>query len=101
MNDANEDLVNVYKVIKNNVDLLIEDLKKHKNEKDYYYEIRKLDRTDAYGQMSDIEKASRIIFLNKTCFKCIMLFFTTTGDYPVDFCIKQKSTFIYTIKIVN
>lgn len=84
INDANEDLVNVYKVIKDNVDLLIEDLKKHKNEKEYYYEVRKLDRTDVYEKMSDIEKASRILFLNKTCFNGLFRV-NSSGEFNVPF----------------
>ena len=42
INDFNEELINVYQVIKNNLDELIADLKKHKNEADYFYSIRKL-----------------------------------------------------------
>jgi DNA adenine methylase len=68
VNDFNEELINVYTVIKNNVDDLIEDLSKHKNEEEYFYKIRGLDRTDEYKNLSDIQKASRFIYLNKTCF---------------------------------
>lgn len=69
VNDINEDLINVYSVIRDNVEELIEDLKKHKNDADYYYEIREKDRDkEKYNQLSNIEKASRIIYLNKTCY---------------------------------
>jgi len=68
INDYNSELINVYDVIKNNVNDLILDLKKHKNENDYFYEIRGLDRTDKFETLSKIERASRVIFLNKTCF---------------------------------
>nr|WP_017727746.1 DNA adenine methylase [Halalkalibacterium ligniniphilum] len=68
INDINSELINTYQVIKNNVDELIEELKKHKNESDYFYEIRNWDRTDEYAQRTAIQKASRIIYLNKTCF---------------------------------
>lgn len=44
INDINSELINAYLVIKNNVDDLIEDLKKHENKSDYYYKIRDLDR---------------------------------------------------------
>src|SRR5690606_9550279 len=60
--------MNVYTVVRDNVGELIEELKKHKNESDYFYAIRKLDRQPDYSQMSDIKKASRIIYLNKTCY---------------------------------
>lgn len=68
INDANKELINVYKVIKNDIDELILDLKNHVNEENYYYDVRKLDRTDGYKNMSDIKKASRILYLNKTCY---------------------------------
>jgi len=68
VNDYNSELINVYNVIKNNIDDLINDLKKHKNEEEYYYKVREMDRTGEIEQLSDIEKASRIIFLNKTCY---------------------------------
>jgi len=67
--DINEELINCFKVIKNNVKELIEILKNHKNEKKYYYQIRSLDRTDrTYKNLSDVEKASRTIYLNRCCY---------------------------------
>ncbi|GAB6011081.1 DNA adenine methylase [Viscerimonas tarda] len=68
INDFNAELINVYQVIKNDVELLIMDLKKHKNEADYFYNIRGLDRSIEYKKLSEVERASRIIYLNKTCF---------------------------------
>jgi DNA adenine methylase len=69
INDLNSELMNVYNVIKNNIDELILDLKKHKNESDYFYKMRELDRDKKkYNQLSDVKKASRILYLNKTCF---------------------------------
>lgn len=69
VNDINEELVNVYTVIRDNLEELIEDLKKHKNERDYFYAIRELDRDkEKYRELSNVERASRIIYLNKTCY---------------------------------
>lgn len=70
INDLNEDLINVYKVVKNNPEELLKLLEEHneKNNEEYYYKIRALDRMNDYDSMSDVEKASRIIYLNKTCF---------------------------------
>ena len=68
-NDVNHEIINVYNIVKNHLDELIEDLKKHKNESDYFYKVRELDRDkDRYAKLTPIEKASRILFLNKTCF---------------------------------
>lgn len=69
INDTNKELVNLYRVIKNNPEELIQDLHRHRNEPDYYYEIRKLDRTaEDFSCLSDVQKASRTIYLNKTCY---------------------------------
>ncbi|HAN19535.1 MAG: modification methylase [Bacteroidetes bacterium GWC2_33_15] len=68
INDFNSELINVYEVIRNNLDELIIDLKKHKNESDYFYKIRGIDRTKEFEKLSKVQRASRIIYLNKTCF---------------------------------
>lgn len=71
VNDINEELMNIYEVIKDNVDELIEGLKRHKikNDKAYFYEIRELDRNrEQYNLLTPVERASRIIYLNKTCY---------------------------------
>ena len=75
INDVNEDLILTYRIIKNDVESLISKL--DKLEKEYltitdqygrsqlFYEIR-----ERYNQHSGdgIERASQLIFLNKTCF---------------------------------
>ncbi|TFH28699.1 MAG: DNA adenine methylase [Promethearchaeota archaeon] len=66
--DFNPVLINVYRVIKNNVEELIELLQLHKNEKEYYYSIREMDRLPEFTAKSDVEKASRTIYLNRCCF---------------------------------
>ncbi len=68
INDFNEELINVYDVVKNNLNELISDLKKHKNDPEYFYEIRGLDRSNDFENLTPVERASRIIYLNKTCF---------------------------------
>ena len=66
--DINEELTNAYTVIKYKTDELIADLEQHIYKKDYYYQIRNVDRTDEYESWSDVRRASRLIYLNKTCF---------------------------------
>lgn len=70
INDASKELINVYKQIKNHSKRLIEILKVHEknHSKEYYYQIRKLDRNASYEKLNDLEKAARFIYLNKTCF---------------------------------
>ncbi|MEF9920713.1 DNA adenine methylase [Anaerorhabdus sp.] len=70
INDFNEELINVYKVIKENPQELIIELMHHKkmNSEEYFYRIRGLDRKNEYTNLSDIERAARIVYLNKTCY---------------------------------
>lgn len=68
INDFNIELINTYEVIKNNVEELIIDLKKHENDSAYFYNLRSLDRTEEFKNLTIIQRASRIIYLNKTCF---------------------------------
>ena len=66
--DTNKELVNCYQVIKSDVDPLIKTLSSHKNEKEYYYNIRDKDRTEKFSQWSKVERASRTIYLNRCCY---------------------------------
>lgn len=69
INDSNTELINCYEVIRDSLDELIEDLKKHENEESYYYEMRELDRTSTYkDNYNKVKRASRILYLNKTCY---------------------------------
>jgi DNA adenine methylase len=59
----------MYEVIRDNVEALILELQKHKNEADYFYSIRDWDRDKKhYTALSNIQKAARTIYLNKTCY---------------------------------
>ena len=64
LSDLNKELVITYNVIKNDVDTLIMSLKKHKNNKDYYLKMRSKNPET----LSDVNVASRFIYLNKTGF---------------------------------
>lgn len=70
VNDLNHELINLYNVIKDNPNELLLLLEEHElnNSEEYFYQIRALDRSESYNEISDIEKAARIIYLNKTCY---------------------------------
>ncbi|MGL5077435.1 MAG: DNA adenine methylase [Waterburya sp.] len=68
LNDLNSNLINAYRVVRDSVEELIENLRQHQNDEEYYYRLRSVERTTHYESLSSIEKASRFIFLNKTCF---------------------------------
>lgn len=84
VNDINYELINAYKVIKTNLEALVADLNKHINEKEYYYKLRDLDRSDKFSSLSPIERASRMIFLNKTCFNGLFRV-NSQGQFNVPF----------------
>jgi DNA adenine methylase len=67
ISDLNSDLVLAYTTIRDRIDALIISLKNHeknyqKNSESYYYSMRESNPRSA------IEKTSRLIFLNRTCF---------------------------------
>lgn len=68
LTDINPDLVNLYMVIRDQVGALIEDLGQHVYEEDYFYQVRGVDRTPGYAAWTDVQRASRFIYLNKTCY---------------------------------
>lgn len=69
INDVNQDLIRMYEVIRDDVEGLIAELDKHENTSEYFYKVRDWDRDkDTYAARSLTERASRIIYLNKTCY---------------------------------
>ncbi|MDR1536935.1 MAG: DNA adenine methylase [Clostridiales bacterium] len=69
VNDINSELIGVYSVIKGNVEALIAALQAFQNEADYFYAVRDWDREKStYEMRSDVEKAARTLYLNKTCY---------------------------------
>jgi DNA adenine methylase len=70
LSDINAELINTYNVVKNNPNQLIENLKLYKknHSKEFYYQVRELDRLKGFKTLDNIERATRFIYLNKTCF---------------------------------
>jgi DNA adenine methylase len=66
--DNNEELINTYQVVRHKLDELVDVLAVHKekHDREYYYKIRSLDRQDVV--LSDVERAARTLYLNKTCY---------------------------------
>jgi DNA adenine methylase len=68
LSDSNDELINVYKCVRDNIHDLIDVLEIHQANyyrypKEYYYYIR-----DIYHPANNIENACRLLFLNKTCY---------------------------------
>ncbi len=75
INDVNEDLILTYRIIKDDVDALITNLEKL--EKEYLALSNQIERSQLFYEIRErynqhigesIERASQLIFLNKTCF---------------------------------
>lgn len=67
ISDGNPALVEAYRVVRDEVDGLLEALAEHQvhaRDEDYYYEVR-AQETDA---LTPVARAARLIFMNKTCF---------------------------------
>jgi len=71
INDFNSQLILTYIAIKENVKELIKTLSEYKknNSREFYYKLRNTDKEPkTFNKLSDIEKAARLIYLNKTCY---------------------------------
>lgn len=85
VNDLNGDLITLYEVVRDDVETLIELLKKHENTEEHFYSIRDWDRDkEAYKNMSKVEKASRILYLNKTCYNGLFRV-NSSGEFNAPF----------------
>lgn len=68
INDANTELVNLYEIIKQQPDELISTALAHPITAKYFYYLRSKDRNHGLTSLSPVDRAARIIYLNKTCF---------------------------------
>lgn len=80
LSDINDELINTYLVIKNNVDELISSLKEYekKHSKKFYYKIR----AENPKNLTPLQRATRFIYLNKTCFNGLYRV-NSKGDFNV------------------
>jgi len=62
--DINPELVNLYTTVAKEPHQIINKLKTYQNSEEFFYEMRAKD----YNSLSNIEKAARTLFINKTCF---------------------------------
>jgi DNA adenine methylase len=62
--DRNPELVACYTAVRDHVDQVLAALENYHYDKDLYYEVRDQDPE----QLSDVDRAARLLFLNHTCF---------------------------------
>lgn len=95
LSDTNEELINAYLVVQNNLEELLGLLRVYKenHSKEYYYEVRALD----VAKLSPVERAARFLYLNKTCFNGLYrinskgLFNVPFGKYKNPNIVNEKT----------
>lgn len=70
INDANGQLILTYRALMEDCEGVIALLEEHRARhcKEYYYQVRALDREPGFTDRPDTERAARLIYLNKTCY---------------------------------
>ena len=70
LSDANSELINLYRVVRDQPDALIACLQDHAegHSPDYYYAVRARDRGPDWASASPLERAARMLYLNRTCY---------------------------------
>ena len=84
LSDSNEQLINAFVAVRDNVDDLITNLSKFENSLEFFEEIRAWDRDPQFNKRSIVEKASRFIYLNKTCYNGLFRV-NAAGEFNVPF----------------
>ena len=94
INDSNEELMNVYKVLCNEdkFNKMIRLLNSHEtnHSEEYYYELRNKDRSKkTFERLADYTRAARTIYLNKACFNGLYRV-NSKNEFNVPFGKKTK-----------
>jgi DNA adenine methylase len=84
ISDINPDVVNLYQVVRSHVEDLLASLRHHHNTRQYYYSLRNADRTPEYASWSSVERASRMLYLNRTCYNGLYRM-NASGHFNVPF----------------
>lgn len=71
LSDYNPELIDCYTVVRDDVETLIRLLIEHHEHRlssEYFLQVRRWDREPGFVQRSQVERAARAIFLNRTCY---------------------------------
>jgi DNA adenine methylase len=68
--DLNPDLMNAWRVIKQDVGGLVKELRRdrYRYDEDTFLKIREMDRKPSFARTGDLRRAARFVYLNRTCF---------------------------------
>jgi len=93
LNDANEELINCYAVVRDRLDELLGALAEHRNTEEHYQRVRAQRPAD----LDEVARAARLVFLNRTCFNGLYRvnrhgeFNTPYGHYRKPTLVPEKS----------
>ena len=68
VNDFNAELINCYLVVRDSPEDLLTASLLHPNTSEHFYRTRELDRSPKFNLLTPVQRAARILYLNKTCF---------------------------------
>ena len=103
VNDNNLELISLYEVIRDNIEELLLELQNFKNDSETFYSIRDWDRQkEFYLQLSKIQRAARILYLNKTCYNGLYRV-NNAGEFNAPFGFYKKPNIVNspTLRAVN
>lgn len=98
--DQNAELIDTYKVVRDQPLMLLEQLRQHKNEKSHYLEVRQLDRDPDFTAQDAVLRAARFIFLNKTCFNGLYRV-NSRGHFNVPFGHRKNADIVSESQILR
>ena len=87
--DQNEELVSLYRAIRDDLPGLLKELRRFKHDREFFYEVRAWDVRRA----SEAKRGARLLFLNKTCFNGLWRV-NSKGQFNVPFGKYKNPNFL-------
>jgi DNA adenine methylase len=102
INDSNKELVNCYRIVKSQPHRLIAQARAHPINARHFYRLRRQDRHPGLKTFTALERAARIIYLNKTCYNGLFRV-NSRGQFNVPFGNYDDPTIVddHVIKAVS
>lgn len=89
LTDQNQELVCLYRAIRDDLAGLLRELRKFKHDQDFFYEVRAWD----VRKFSEAKRGARLLFLNKTCFNGLWRV-NSKGQFNVPFGKYKNPNFL-------
>jgi DNA adenine methylase len=99
ISDSNAELINCYKVLKDEPEWLANTIDSFPVNSEFYYELRAADKNEDFLNKPCLWRAARFIYLNKTCYNGLYRV-NRQGEFNVPFG-KYKNPSIYDIENIN